>query len=136
LPQEFPGDGFTNSAGAIRNLPLTGIRRLRLSTDLLLEEARRKAYDGVDKPVFYQGQVCSTVRKYSGTLLMFKIQGERPKYNRACVNVELTGIDCGPIEITPALSVKFRELYAWRQRVVDVSPRQLTDTAIYSDNTD
>ncbi len=46
----------------------------------LLEEARRRAEEGVLEPVFYQGQEVGTVRKYSDNLLMFKIKGLLPQY--------------------------------------------------------
>jgi hypothetical protein len=48
------------------------------AADLLEEEARRRAHDGVDEPVFYQGEVCGTVRKYSDTLLIFLLKGAKP----------------------------------------------------------
>lgn len=48
------------------------------AADKLEEEARRRAHDGVDEPVFYQGEVCGTVRKYSDTLLIFLLKGAKP----------------------------------------------------------
>ena len=54
--------------------------------DTLEEEARRRAVEGVFKPLYYQGfQVRDTdgnlsgVREYSDTLLMFLLKGYRPK---------------------------------------------------------
>jgi hypothetical protein len=69
-----------------------------ISVDLLLEEARRRAHDGVDEPVFYQGEQCGAVRRYSDSLLMFLIKGKRPEY--ASERRELTGKDRGPMEIS------------------------------------
>jgi len=50
------------------------------ATDLLEEEARRRGYEGVDEPVFYQGVLVSTVRKYSDTLLIFMLKANREKF--------------------------------------------------------
>jgi hypothetical protein len=46
--------------------------------DLLEQEARRRAFEGVDKPVFYQGDVCGAIREYSDTLLIFLLKGAKP----------------------------------------------------------
>lgn len=52
---------------------------LDVSMDLLEEEARRRALEGVEEPVFYQGESCGLVRKYSDTLLIFLLKGGRPE---------------------------------------------------------
>ncbi len=50
----------------------------------LEEEARRRAFDGVDEPVFYKGSPCGVVRKYSDTLLIFLLKAAKPaKYRDA-----------------------------------------------------
>jgi hypothetical protein len=49
------------------------------AADLLETEARRRALEGVEEPVFYQGQQCGTVHKYSDTLLIFLLKGCRPE---------------------------------------------------------
>ena len=72
------------------------------ASDMLIREARRRAHDGVAEPVIHQGKpsgvwvddagrvvaaetagatlVPFTVRKYSDTLLIFLIKGQRPEY--------------------------------------------------------
>lgn len=40
-----------------------------IGTDFLEDEARRRAVEGVDKPVFYQGHECGHVREFSDMLL-------------------------------------------------------------------
>ena len=50
--------------------------------DNLLEEARRRGQEGVEEPVYWQGQVVGTVRKYSDNMLMFLIKGMRPEVYR------------------------------------------------------
>lgn len=46
--------------------------------DLLEEEARRRAVDGVDEPVFHKGDQCGVIRKYSDTLLITLLKARRP----------------------------------------------------------
>jgi len=70
----------------------------QIASDLLLEEARRRAHDGWDEPVVYQGELQYekvwnpeakrfeltgaplAIRKYDSTLLMFLIKAKRPEY--------------------------------------------------------
>lgn len=60
------------------------------AADKLEEEARRRAHDGVDEPVYQGGKKVGTVRKYSDTLLIFLLKGARPeKYReRSSITVE------------------------------------------------
>ena len=53
-----------------------------MAADKLEEEARRRAVTGVKEPVFYQGDECGTVRKYSDTLLIFLMKGANPEKYR------------------------------------------------------
>lgn len=53
-------------------------RALDIGTDALEDEATRRAFEGVDEPVHYQGVATSTIRKYSDTLLMFMLKARRP----------------------------------------------------------
>lgn len=48
------------------------------AADRLEEEARRRAHDGVEEPVYYKGGVVGAVQKYSDTLLIFLLKGRRP----------------------------------------------------------
>lgn len=48
--------------------------------EVLKDEAHRRAYAGILEPVFYQGDECARVRKYSDTLLMFLIKQADPTY--------------------------------------------------------
>ena len=47
--------------------------------DALEAEARRRAVEGTDEPVFYKGAECGNIRKYSDNLLMFILKGARPE---------------------------------------------------------
>lgn len=55
------------------------------------DEAHRRAFDGVDKPVFYQGVECGTVREYSDTLTIFLLKAHNPEKYRENSKVELSG---------------------------------------------
>lgn len=47
--------------------------------DMLEEEARRRAVDGVVEPVYFKGEVVGGVRKYSDALLQTLLKAYRPK---------------------------------------------------------
>ena len=74
---------------------------LDLGCDALEDEATRRAHDGVEEPVYYQGEVVGQVQKYSDTLLMFLLKGRRPEKFKD--RTELTGKDGAPI--VPVLNV-------------------------------
>lgn len=57
--------------------------------DALEDEARRRAFEGVERPVFYQGKQCGAIREYSDTLLMFLLKGARPGKYRDAYRVEV-----------------------------------------------
>lgn len=44
-----------------------------ISNGRLIDEAVRRAVDGVDKPIYYQGEKVDTVREYSDSLLQFML---------------------------------------------------------------
>ena len=46
-------------------------------TDRLEDEAFRRAIEGVEKPVYYQGKPIGRVRDYSDSLLMFMLRARR-----------------------------------------------------------
>lgn len=56
---------------------------LESATDRLEQEAVRRAVDGVDEPVFYLGEECGKIRKYSDTLLIFLLKANRDKFRQA-----------------------------------------------------
>lgn len=53
---------------------------VEIATDLLILEAKRRAYKGTKKPVFHQGRQCGSVREYSDSLMMFLIKAKKPEY--------------------------------------------------------
>jgi hypothetical protein len=48
-------------------------------TDLLEDEAVRRAVEGVPRPVFYQGQIVGSIQEYSDFLLMAQLKARRRK---------------------------------------------------------
>ncbi len=52
---------------------------INVGVDTLESEARRRAYNGVDEPVFYRGDICGTIKKYSDTLLIVLLKANRPE---------------------------------------------------------
>lgn len=75
------------------------------AADLLELEARRRAHDGIEEPVFGSGGTgvgtveVGTIRKYSDTLLIFLLKGARPEKFRDRVSAEHSGPGGGPIEV-------------------------------------
>lgn len=64
--------------------------------DSLLAEATRRARDGVEKGVWFQGVRVGKERQYSDNLLMFLIKGKMPEYRDHNV---ISGPDGGPVQI-------------------------------------
>jgi hypothetical protein len=60
-------------------------------TDLLEDEAWRRAYDGTERPVYQQGGLVGKTREHSDLLLIFLLKGRRPEKYRDNSKVELTG---------------------------------------------
>lgn len=58
-----------------------------VGTQRLEDEAVRRAYEGYDDPVYYQGERVDVVRKYSDTLLIFLLKGRAPEKYSDRVNV-------------------------------------------------
>ena len=61
------------------------------SHDSLEREAYRRALEGVEEPVFYQGSTCGAIRKYSDTLLIFLLKARRPNKFRERADLNLSG---------------------------------------------
>jgi len=61
------------------------------ATDALVAEARRRATEGVEEPVYYKGEVVGTIQKYSDTLLIFLLKGALPEVYRE--RYEISGGD-------------------------------------------
>lgn len=61
----------------------------KMGVEGMEDEARRRAYDGCDKPVFHNGVECGAVREYSDTLMIFLLKAHAPEKYRERSSVEL-----------------------------------------------
>lgn len=68
-------------------------------TEFYLDEARRRAVDGVDKPVFQQGMLVGMTREYSDALMSMHLKARAPGYNDK-TTIQGTGKD-GAIKLEP-----------------------------------
>lgn len=78
---------------------------LDIAIEMLEEEARRRAQDGVLEPVYYLGAKVGSVRKYSDTLLIFLLKAHRPGKYRDHHSVEHSGPGGKPIAIDSKATV-------------------------------
>lgn len=51
----------------------------QVAADKLEREAWRRAHDGFEEPVYYQGDVVGTITKYSDRMLEILLKGHRPE---------------------------------------------------------
>ena len=72
----------------------------RIGAEALEDECMRRATEGVEEPVFFQGVECGTVRRYSDTLAIFLLKGAMPEKYREKASMELTGANGGPVQIS------------------------------------
>jgi hypothetical protein len=98
--------GNATRAAAENGLAMSHLKRLRekkgefaaqwtealeRAADGLEDEARRRAVEGVEEPVYHQGVQVGAVRKYSDTLLIFLLKGCRPDVYRERYQVNHAG---------------------------------------------
>jgi hypothetical protein len=58
-------------------------------TDLFEDEVKRRALDGIEKPVFYKGEIVGHIREYSDTLMAIVLKARRPEKYRERFDVEI-----------------------------------------------
>ncbi len=64
---------------------------IETGTEDLEQEARRRAFEGFEEPVYYKGEVCGYIQKYSDNLLMFLLKGRRPDAYRDRSQIDFKG---------------------------------------------
>jgi hypothetical protein len=74
-------------------------RALEIGTEGLEDEARRRAYRGVEEPVYQGGVLVGKVQKYSDTLLIFLLKGAKPEVYKDRVANKHYGRGGGPIDV-------------------------------------
>ena len=67
-----------------------------MAADKLEAEARRRALEGVEEPVYQAGQLIGTKTVYSDSLLALLLKGRRKRV--FAERVETTGADGGPVK--------------------------------------
>ena len=91
------------------------------ATDALVAEARRRATEGVEEPVYYKGEVVKIIKKYSDTLLIFLLKGALPEVYRE--RHELTGGGGAPLIPDPGRKIltdeKLRTLIAFAEQLTN-----------------
>ena len=66
-------------------------RAMAVGVSALEDEAHRRAFEGVDKPIVHQGVVMSTTKEYSDTLAIFLLKAHAPEKYRDRVEQRVTG---------------------------------------------
>ncbi len=64
-----------------------------IGADVLEQEARRRAVEGVSEPVYYMGAEVGSVQKYSDTLMCLLLKGHKPQKYRERTDLNVTGMD-------------------------------------------
>lgn len=60
--------------------------------ELLEAEARRRAFEGTEKPIYQGGKLAGKVREYSDTLMIFILKAKKPEYrDRHDINLDVKG---------------------------------------------
>jgi len=100
----FPAEGtVTHAAARVGIAPVTHYRWLKddpeyvaafheaeiAAFDNMEREARRRAVEGTDEPVYQGGKLVGHIRKFSDTLLIFLMKGANPSKYRERVDVTL-----------------------------------------------
>lgn len=67
--------------------------------DALEAEAIRRAQNGVDRDVYYQGQVVGQERQFSDSLLQFLLRGKRPEVYADRTRLDVAGVAGRPVEV-------------------------------------
>lgn len=65
-------------------------------------EADRRAIEGVNEPVFHKGEMVGTIKKFSDTLLIFRLKAKRPEVYRERADVS------GNLDITINLAQRVK----------------------------
>jgi hypothetical protein len=88
---------------------------LQLGVEALEDEATRRGFHGVDRPVFHQGEVCGTIREYSDTLAIFLLKAHKPEKYRERFDVEHAGRGGGPMQTVSAQMTPEQAAQAYKE---------------------
>jgi hypothetical protein len=68
----------------------------QIAADFMEDEIHRRAFEGIDKPVTWRGEITDTYKEFSDLLAMFRLKKLRPEY-RDSFN---PGAVTGPVSIS------------------------------------
>jgi hypothetical protein len=68
-------------------------KAIERAADVFEDEAIRRAYEGYDEPIVYQGNITGSVKKYSDTLLIFLLKGNKSDKYKDRASVDNTSSD-------------------------------------------
>lgn len=95
--------------------------------DSLEREARRRAIEGTEEPVYQGGREVGTIRKFSDVLLIFLLKGARPQKYRDNSRVEVTGANGGPVHSVVTSGLEDHEKTALRDAIrAELERREVT----------
>ncbi|MCH8684846.1 hypothetical protein [Pedomonas mirosovicensis] len=81
--------------------------------DALEETLFERAINGVEKPVYYGGRSCGSVRQYSDALAMFLLRARRPEtYGRALPAEPSAAATAGPADPVTLIEARLKALRA------------------------
>lgn len=94
---------------------------VEIGTETIEDELKRRAVDGWEEPVFYQGKAVAMITKYDTTALIFLLKARNPERFRDRASIEHTGKDGGPIETREMSNLEFarRVAFALTQGIED-----------------
>jgi hypothetical protein len=79
--------------------------------ELMEMEADRRGVEGVLEPVYYKGDEVGEIRKFSDTLLIFRLKALSPDKYRDNQRTEVVGPNGGPVEVNmPDLIDKLKKM--------------------------
>jgi hypothetical protein len=92
-----------------------------VAAELLIDEATRRAVEGVDKPIVYKGEVVGYEKEYSDQLLMCLLRAKRP--DQFGNNVQVSGAISHAIGVA-ILPMRAASIEEWERAALDVSVNQ------------
>lgn len=92
-----------------------------VAADLLVDEAHRRAVEGIDVPVHYKGEVVGYTKEYSDQLLMCLLRAKRP--DQFGNNVQVSGAISHAIGVA-ILPMRAPSMEDWERAMVEVKENQ------------
>lgn len=78
-------------------------RAEKIAGDMLIDEARRRAHDGWEEPVFQNGVMVGKITKYDSALLTLLIKKHDPRYREKYEVTGKDGKDLIPLGVVDAI---------------------------------